>query len=133
MLKNDWLHPFSMEKETAEWLKTEFPDRAFEKFVFIGMGTTASTLCGYLNDMPVFFVQERDYGTYATWRIPSHATKANQHNLIPDLMNREQKDAILIFPIPFPENGLPPNMRLMKSFTGAIKEDENFYLYLRNR
>lgn len=128
--KQDWENPFSMAKEAAAYLKSEFGNDAFQ-FTYVAWNSPeASTICGYLGAPRFYYVDRMDYGTYVVWDNKRNKTPKENFpkDMIRKLMDERQQDIIFIFHSQIPQKLVPPEAEFLKSFSGSTT-GESYCLY----
>jgi hypothetical protein len=125
------LRPFSQARDAAQWLDNNNLSSAF----LIGSrDAQASSVAGYLG-RPVYYLECQCMGRFIIWN------HGRQSPLSPDEFRSRLSraaslaagDAILIRNRPLLPDELPPegslSAKLLKSLTGTIETDENYWIY----
>lgn len=125
---SDYQYVFSNARATAQFLNTE----QYSNAKLVGnVDFTVSAIAGYLPGRQIFYPNGDRYGTFIRWdsarkgaTIPAiiEAAKAQ--------VEQGREAVILVLSTPLEESVAQRNhLNLLKSFTGAGVQDENFYLY----
>jgi hypothetical protein len=125
---SDFQFVFSNARATAQFLNTE----QYSDAKLVGnVDFTVSAVAGYLPGRQIFYPNGDRYGTFIRW---DSARKGATITAIIEAAKAQaeqgHKAVILILSTPLEESLAQRNhLDLLKSFTGAGVQDENFYLY----
>ena len=113
--------PYSNSKNLGEFLKNNCTG---ECKIIVTATYIGDSVSGYLGNTRVYRSDTKDFGTFANWRMGierwsldgiKEATEIFPHSVVVSNTKFEPNDDFL----------------LIKSFTGAVLKDENFYVYKR--
>jgi len=126
----DWTEPFSQAKAVAQWLRTDYPDRA--RFVFVGdHACVASSVVGYLKLDRIYYSDREDFGSYVIWDQRRYGRGNRPFNQqMADLVKKTEKDAILILNRELSDSQRSAKTTLLRQFTGPTIVDEKYWIYL---
>ena len=124
----EWRYPFSQGKNAAQYIR----QRGLDKLPIVGyMDFVASSVAGYL-DRPFYYPNSDSFGTFVVFDNKRKIVMGAQEVIEKALMlaEKNRSDVLLVLHLEFGNKN--SSIIPLKTFTGSIQGDENFYLYLLN-
>ncbi len=125
---NDYKKPYSNAKLAAEFIKL---NNLKDKIIIGHPNNYLASIRGYLDNKAFFNIEKNRFETYFRYDAIASNTKKNIFESIKNHPFFENKQFILITNYPLTDLNLSSfKLSNIAEFTGAIRGDENFYIYM---
>ncbi|HEU4719135.1 MAG TPA: hypothetical protein VFU15_14930 [Bacteroidia bacterium] len=122
----DWKRPFSNGKYVAEWLKAD----AVKEPVLVSQMSAGPSICAYTGGT-AFYPENNCVHSFCFWNtdpfiIPDDSLLVRAHRLA---ANDPSRKALLVLNFRLDSVAMPPHVRFVRTFTGAMVRPEDYYIY----
>ena len=127
----DWRETFSHGRDTARWVKENFPQWR-ECFFASNNSTMAGPFLGYMGGPLTYYTHLGDFARAVVWGRP-HYKHQHGGDYIRDIeqqIQKQQKDCILVLNAPLPDDRIVEECSLLYSCPDPCITGEKFWIYL---